>query len=243
MEWREMFEELLSFQYHYEEEIAMKTKVSVSELKHRAMERMMDEDTEPWEAYKEEEEEERYVPSFMAGVQKENIGAKRGTAMHRVLECYDFTRAPETLKEQLGEIEEQKKMDREQMNLVSVSSLQKFLETDLGRRMRKAAQNGKLYREKPFVMGKPAKEVLEENSREEMVLIQGIIDVFFEEEGEIVLLDYKTDYVKHPKELVSRYGAQLELYREAVERAFEKRVKECLLYSFCLGETINTADN
>lgn len=243
LEWREKMEERLSFQYPYEAEIAMKTKVSVSELKHRAMERMMDEDTEPWEAYKEEEEEERYVPSFMAGVQKENIGAKRGTAMHRVLECYDFTRAPETLKEQLGEIEEQKKMDREQMDLVSVSSLQKFLETDLGRRMRKAAQNGKLYREKPFVMGKPAKEVLEENSREEMVLIQGIIDVFFEEEGEIVLLDYKTDYVKHPKELVSRYGAQLELYREAVERAFEKRVKECLLYSFCLGETINTADN
>ncbi len=71
-----------------------------------------------------------------------------------------------------------------------------------------------------------------------MVLIQGIIDVFFEEDGEIVLLDYKTDKVASAAELAGRYRTQLELYQEAIERAVGKKVKERLLYSFSLGEIV-----
>ena len=104
--------------------------------------------------------------------------------------------------------------------------------------MQAAEQKGKLYREKPFVMGKPAREVLEESSSEEMILIQGIVDVFFEEPDGIVLMDYKTDRVKNGRELSERYRTQMELYQEAVERALGKSVKERMLYSFCLGETV-----
>ena len=105
-------------------------------------------------------------------------------------------------------------------------------------RMKEAARKGKLYKEKPFVMGKPAREALEESDSEEMLLIQGIIDVFFEEDDGIVLLDYKTDRVRTGQELADRYRAQLELYQEAIERAVGKQVKERLLYSFCLGEIV-----
>lgn len=241
----------------------MKTKVSVSELKHRAMEHIMEEESlEPMfpvivkemaaleevtdmgedsgtaEISLHGEEQQRYIPAFMDGIQEENMGAKRGTAMHRVLECYDFTKPPETLEEQLQELEEQNKMEKELSRLVSLPSLKKFLSTKLGLRMQKAAKQGKLYREKPFVMGKPASEVLEESVSEEMVLIQGIIDVFFEEDDEIVLLDYKTDKVKTGDELANLYRTQLELYQEAIERAVGKKVKERLLYSFCLGEVV-----
>ena len=87
-------------------------------------------------------------------------------------------------------------------------------------------------------MGKPAKEVLEESSSQEMMLIQGIIDVFFEEADGIVLLDYKTDWVSSGQELVNRYRTQMELYQEALARALGKPVKEKLLYSFRLGETV-----
>ena len=83
-------------------------------------------------------------------------------------------------------------------------------------------------------MGKPASEILEGSASEEMILIQGIIDVFFEEPDGIVLLDYKTDRVKSSRELAGRYHAQLELYQEAIEK-----VKERLLYSFCLGEVVS----
>ncbi len=87
-------------------------------------------------------------------------------------------------------------------------------------------------------MGKPAREALEESGSSEMLLIQGIIDVFFEEEDGIVLLDYKTDSVSSGGELADRYRTQMELYQEAIERALGKTVKEKALYSFCLGEVV-----
>lgn len=276
-EWETKIEERFSYVYPYEHEVAMKTKLSVSEIKHRAMDRLIEEEQLeqmfpaaspgkliPNEASKHLEQTEdletgmqaealegdletgmltedfqRYIPAFMEGVQKENLGAKRGTAMHRVLECYDFARPPETLGQQLQEMEEQQRIEGELLNLVSVSALKKFLKTDLGVRLQEAAKREKLYREKPFVMGKPASEILEGSASEEMILIQGIIDVFFEEPDGIVLLDYKTDRVKSSRELAGRYHAQLVLYQEAIERSTGKKVKERLLYSFCLGEVVS----
>lgn len=137
--------------------------------------------------------------------------------------------------------------------------------------MRKAAQAGTLYREKPFVMGFTHEELAEfgfgtmqtdairETGREnadirptqemiadeDLTLIQGIIDVFWEEEDGIVVLDYKTDRVDTAKQLSDRYAAQLALYGEALERIYNQdgartiRVKERLLYSFRLGEVIS----
>ena len=138
----------------------------------------------------------------------------------------------------MQEFKEQHRMEEELFELVSLPSLKKFLSTELGQRMQVAAKQGKLYREKPFVMGKPASEALEESSSEEMILIQGIIDVFFEEEDEIVLLDYKTDKVNSSQQLANLYRTQLELYQEAIERAVGKKVKERLLYSFCLNQVV-----
>ena len=79
---------------------------------------------------------------------------------------------------------------------------------------------------------------------EDLTLIQGIIDVFWEEEDGIVVLDYKTDRVDTAKQLSDRYAAQLSLYGEALERIYNSdgerniRVKERILYSFRLGEGI-----
>ncbi len=274
--WKDQITARLSYVYPYEEEVSMKTKISVSELKHRAMERLIEEEQAAQVLYEgnmgsegfktmslgqagsglyardiggedfqetagkaEIPERERYIPAFMRDIQEEGTGAKRGTAMHRILECYDFARPPETLYEQLDAMKKQNKIEAELLDLVYLPSLEKFLRTGLGKRIRDAANSRRLYREKPFVMGKAAKEVLEESGSGEMLLIQGIIDVFFEEPDGIVLLDYKTDRVKTPQELIGRYKAQLDLYQEAIERALGKKVKERLLYSFCLGEAIS----
>ncbi len=285
-EWEARIAERFAYEYPYENEAAMKTKLSVSEIKHRAMDRFIEEEQleqmfpgagpETMEQEKitgelpgileqerssgevseqektngeisgaasqepgaRQEDFQRYIPAFMEGVQQENLGAKRGTAMHRVLECYDFTKPAESLPRQLQELKEQQRIEGDLLDFISVPSLKKFLSSDLGIRMQKAARQEKLYREKPFVMGKPASQVLEDSVSEEMILIQGIIDVFFEEPDGIVLLDYKTDRVKSAHELAGLYRAQLELYQEAIERSIGKEVKERLLYSFCLGEVV-----
>ena len=76
----------------------------------------------------------------------------------------------------------------------------------------------------------------------EMVLIQGIIDAYFEEDGEIIVLDYKTDRVRTEAELKDRYQEQLRLYTKALEQITRKKVKEQIIYSFTLCKEIHLED-
>jgi ATP-dependent helicase/nuclease subunit A len=101
--------------------------------------------------------------------------------------------------------------------------------------MAQAWQRGQLFREQPFVMGVPADQAGEGLPHEEMVTIQGIIDAFLIEEGNIVLVDYKTDRVSEAGELVARYQTQLNLYAEALQKAYGIPVSRKLIYSTALG--------
>ncbi|MDE7008974.1 MAG: PD-(D/E)XK nuclease family protein, partial [Lachnospiraceae bacterium] len=94
----------------------------------------------------------------------------------------------------------------------------------------------KLHREQPFVMGLSANRLDPEYPEQEQVLIQGIIDVYFEEDGNIIVADYKTDVVKTQEELIDRYQVQLDYYGEALERLTGKKVTEKVIYSFALGK-------
>ena len=87
-------------------------------------------------------------------------------------------------------------------------------------------------------MGIKASEVLKDMDSEELILIQGIIDVFFEEDGELVLLDYKSDIVSDEMQLIHRYKVQLQYYKRALEQMLNKRVKEMIIYSLPLGKEI-----
>ena len=71
-----------------------------------------------------------------------------------------------------------------------------------------------------------------------LILVQGIIDLFFEEEGELVILDYKSDLVKEESQLIDRYETQLVYYKKALEQILNKKVKEMIIYSLYLGKEI-----
>ncbi|MBQ2184166.1 MAG: PD-(D/E)XK nuclease family protein, partial [Lachnospiraceae bacterium] len=122
--------------------------------------------------------------------------------------------------------------------LVNEDKILKFLSTDLSKRMSEAAKKDKLYLEQPFVLSVPANEVNEEFPAGEKVLVQGVIDVYFEEDGKLILMDYKTDRVDSAEELIKRYKTQLDYYSEALSRLEKKEVAEVLIYSFSLGEVI-----
>ena len=116
---------------------------------------------------------------------------------------------------------------------------------EYGRELAEAARAGRLYKEQPFVLGLPANRLKSSFPESETVLIQGIIDVFFEEEDGYVLLDYKTDAVQKAEELIKRYQIQLQYYAQALEQMSGyhqtgegKSVKEQIIYSFKLGEEI-----
>ena len=201
----------------------------------------------PEEPVQEEElEEPGYVPAFMRPKEEILTGADRGTAYHKILECLDY-RDGDSLEAVKGQIERlyQKGYLTEAMKAsVWAGDIYKLAQRPLGRRMKKAAEQELLHREQPFVLAVPACEVREEYKTREELLIQGIIDAYFEEEGDLVLVDYKTDKVPkaRPGELTEKYKVQLQYYRQALERLTGKKVKETYIYSLFLGTEILVAE-
>lgn len=146
-----------SQRYPYQTDILRKNKYSVSELKHRAMrERFEAEQEETVPAFLEEP----VTPTIPLFIQREesveqetpNRGALRGTAVHRVMECYDFT-SEKSVQEQMDAMEKEEKITADMRALVKVQTVADFVSSETGRRMALAQFGGALYREKPFVMG------------------------------------------------------------------------------------------
>lgn len=234
------------FRYPYEEQSHWSRKFSVSELKRAAYEPQTEEEsgTRLYEKPLHEKSDEEIVPKFRRSQDETDIsGAARGTAYHRILELLDYSCSytRETLKAAIQRFVEDAKIDSVSVQSVNPDDLWHFLQSDCAARMQKAALSGKLRKEQPFVLGVEAGRVYPEadpEGKEELLIVQGMIDLFFEEDGEIVLLDYKTDWVHNEEELVKRYQIQLDYYQEALEKSLGKRVKERLIYSFALGREI-----
>ena len=254
VEWADTFvKEQLSWKYPFAAETDRKSKYSVSELKHRAMDAVFEADEqeemlfgpkektmdsrESADAEESADSKTAYVPRFAGGEAEVNQGALRGSAMHRAVECLPVEKLAgnpnlaEELQREIDKLTAAGRLTKEMEKLLRKDKLLHFYQSSLALRMKKAAEKNELYIEKPFVMGKNADEI-EHDGSDTMVLIQGIIDAFFIEDGEIVLLDYKTDAVSDEKKLADLYRKQLQLYQQALTGNLGLPVKEKLLYSF-----------
>lgn len=220
---KEQIETQFSFVYPFAVDPKTKQKVSVSELKKRAY---LEEDEI------EEEEVIPLLPAFLCG-EEAFSGASRGTAYHKVLELLDFSKEYDeaTLKTAINQMVEANKLTAEMAACVNIKDIILFLKSTIGKRVRSASKNGLFHAEQPFVLA-------EDREDGDALLIQGIIDVYFEEDGELVVLDYKTDKVWRAAELVDRYQVQLQYYAKALERVTGKRVKQRVIYSFTLQKEI-----
>ncbi len=239
-EYAKLLEEQLAYTYPWQDDISLRGKFSVSELKKMGQAEEEDEDTLLYP----EKEIVPYIPRFMS--EKEPVsGAARGTAYHRALECLDFRGLyhSEKVKEGLERLVEKGRMTQEQADAVRPYDIYAFAQTPLAKRMSAAQDREEFYTEQPFVIQMPARKLEIGCESDEPILIQGIIDAYFYEknengENEIVVVDYKTDFVKEGGELLEKYKKQLDYYQIALERLTGKRVKEKIIYSFCLKEEI-----
>ena len=233
-ELRERLDAQIDYVYPFEDEGKMKLKFTVSELK-------------KWASLAEEAGEEMYeepvvVPLIPEFLKEEEIltGAPRGSAYHKLLELLDFTvdYDVENLIAAVQQLRQEGRLTDEMAECIRPKDILRFLGCRSGRRMADAARNGKLYKEQPFVLSVDASEIYPEDRSGEKILVQGIIDVYFEEPDGLVVLDYKTDKVRTGNELKEKYHAQLDYYAQALEQLTEKPVKEKIIYSFTLGEEI-----
>ena len=247
--------ERFAYQYPHPGLQKLYTKTTVSELKIAAM---AEKDEAAFHTF-EEKEVVPYIPGFRREQEKVS-GAVRGSAFHRVMELLDFaylftesglfTGCPNNYEEYRRGLDKNRLQNRleeflqretislrlteEYAKAVSLPKILNFLEQELAYRMWRAQEQGLLYREQPFVLGIDAKRLDPDLPEGEKVLIQGIIDVFFIEDGEIVLLDYKTDVIDSLEALWNRYNVQIQYYEEALTKLMQMPVKERILYSFYL---------
>lgn len=163
-------------------------------------------------------------------------GAQWGTLMHEAMQWLPLTKYTQaSLTKELDALVTKGTFTEEERNLLSDTSLYKFFSSDIGKRLINAKR---IERELPFSMLFEGKRVYDTLEDGENLFLQGIIDTAFEEDGEWVLVDYKTDRVKSGEDLIKRYKIQMDLYKEALQRLTGMPVKACYIYSFRLHDAI-----
>ena len=222
---KEKIKEILNWQYKHQSIEGIPTKTSVSKLK-------------------EEREQGIQItqePKFINEEVKTKLtGAQKGTLIHlclqkmRETEEYNLEKITELIeglkdKEIITEIEAQN-IDKEK--------LLKYTNSQLWTELKQAKE---IHKEHPFYINIKASRIYNQINKEddENILVQGVIDLFFiDKDDNLILVDYKTDYVQHENELIEKYKGQLDLYKEALEQSLDKKVDRMCIYSVYLNKLI-----
>lgn len=178
-------------------------------------------------------------PAFLS--KKGLTPAERGTALHAYMQFADYAKAAEQPEEELARLVEQGFLTAEQGEAVDMERVCAFFRSRIAKRILTSAHVMREYR---FTVEIPAgliKPELTGEMKEQPVVLQGAVDCAFEENGALVIIDYKTDKTANPAELWERYRAQLALYRLALEQCTGLKVSACLLYSFGLNTEIENS--
>ena len=163
-------------------------------------------------------------------------GAQWGTLMHEAMQWLPVKKyTQKSMTDMLDSLQAEGKFSDEERSLLSDRSLYGFFNSDLGQRL---IASKRVERELPFSMLFDGNRVYPDVENGERLFLQGIIDTAFVEDGQWVLVDYKTDRVKSGDELIRRYKIQMDLYKEALERLTNMPVKASYIYSFRLHEAV-----
>lgn len=155
-----------------------------------------------------------------------------GTIYHKILENIDFSiRDEKEIDNLLNNLINKNIITQKETEFLDKNIILKFLNTNLVERISKSKL---IKKESAFTLGVKANEIysdLELKDRDNIILVSGVIDLYFEEDDYLVIVDYKTDKTKNKNELLGRYKTQLEIYKKALEKSSGKVVKECIIYS------------
>ncbi|MBQ9415100.1 MAG: helicase-exonuclease AddAB subunit AddA [Clostridia bacterium] len=180
-----------------------------------------------------------FTPTRPAFLNDSHLSAgQRGTAVHTFLLYATFGVDSASQADALCE---RGLLTAAERHSLPIRALDNFLSGPLAQRM---AASPLLLREFPFAVMRSVgeigleKEGLPADARQDMLVVQGVIDALFEEDGQLVIVDYKTDRVRSPDELIYRYSPQLHIYADAAASVLQRPVKECVIYSLTLNQAI-----
>lgn len=218
----ENIKEILNWKYRYKKSSEIPTKTAVTRL----------------QAEEDKKIELTEIPKFM-GKEKKITPAEKGTLMHlciqRLNEKQTYTK--ETIKQMIQSLVLKEIIITTEADAINIDTLYKYTKSALWNDLSKAKE---IHKEQPFYINIPAKEIYENIETDENILVQGIIDLYYiSEDNKLILIDYKTDYVKKPEELINKYKTQLSIYKKALENSLNRRVDETYIFSTNWGQSLN----
>ena len=245
---QEKIKDILEWKYKYIDSFDIPTKTSVTKIKELEnnekfdfLESLKNSKVRVNEEGKEiKYEKELKVPDFMKE-KEENISyAKKGTLMHLCIQKLD-EKKDYTIKDVenlVQELKEKQIITKQEEKAIEINRLYEYTKSNLWNELKWAK---KVYKEEPFYINVDASKIYNKEELEEKILVQGIIDLFYiDKDDKLILVDYKTDYIEKGKEnsLIEKYKVQLNLYKEALEKALNRKVDKVLIYSIYLQKEI-----
>ena len=209
-----MNEDFSVFNYSYGDLSHMPTKISVTELKFSDGEiSVFSNEVEP-----------ETMPEFLRP-EKKITAARKGTVLHTVMQNAEPEKSTdkEYVLRVIEELVKKEEFTREEAEQVDAEKIVMFYKSDLGKRIIKSKNT---VREAPFETEIPISYFEKYKDFDETILLQGVIDCYFEEDDGIILIDYKSDYYNNPEEMKQKYAKQLYWYAYAIEKITHKKVKE-----------------
>ncbi|MCL2262228.1 MAG: PD-(D/E)XK nuclease family protein, partial [Defluviitaleaceae bacterium] len=217
--------------------LSLPSKLSISEIKRLY-------DITPDSSFREEATRPVFEPPAFIKAEEGITAVQMGSALHKITEMIDYARhrTVEAIEELIAELVEKNLITAEEAAAIEREKIKQLTDSPLGERLRKAAASEKLYRETPFVLALPAEQLYTEaENAGEKILVHGIIDCHFEENGKMILLDFKSDRIPPAvslSEWAQNHRVQLKIYEQALAEATKTEVSETLLYSFYCGEAV-----
>jgi len=214
--------ERVSFKYKKDSLKNLPSKISASELAHKLSTKNFDRILD--------------TPAFMSD--STLTGAQKGTALHAFMQFCDFTNARDSVENEIKRLVEDGFISNAQAESIDTSKAVSFINSPL---ITRAINSSEVYKEFRFTIKVDASvldDSLPSDLKSEKIILQGAVDLAFVEDGELVVVDYKTDRVKDVSELYAMYRHQLLLYKDAMEQCTDYKVKESLIYSVHLSDQI-----
>ena len=232
----EVLKEQLEWEYPYKKVCNIPTMTSVSKIKELKMQKNMPDLLTLGDKETKNKKQEKKVPQFL----KEEVSltkAKIGSLVHLCLqklnekEEYNLEKIEDLIQ---GFVQKQL-ITKKEAEAINRNDILLYTKSELFQDLKKAKQ---IKKETPFYMDIEAKEMVTQEV-EEKILVQGIIDLYYiNQEDKMILVDYKTDFVRKEEELIKKYKKQLEIYKRALEESTNKKVNEVYIYSIYLQKEI-----
>ena len=230
----QQLDKILEYQYRYSISTKIPTMTSVTKIKQ--MKEKKDNNNEN----SEEETKTFHKPNFLRTDEKETLtNAQKGTLVHLCMQRLDenIEYDLDKIKACIAQLVQRKIITEVEETNINPYKILEFTKSNIWKQLKQAK---KVYRERPFFIHIPAKEIYNEDI-EDKLLVQGIIDLYYiNQQDEIILVDYKTDYVEKGKEeeLIEKYKEQLNMYKRALEETLKQKVSKVYIYSVYLGKEI-----